>query len=62
MATVKALQSDYEELLMCNKMAVADLQSLLAYLDELDPNFDVPDTNHMRHWIQKAINVLQEDN
>lgn len=62
MGAVKALQTDYEELLICNKLAVADLQSLLAYLDELDTNFDVPDANHMRHCIQKAINVLQEDN
>lgn len=60
MATVKALQTDYNELLICNKMACADLESLLAYLDELGLN-EHADVTHMRHWIQKAINVLKED-
>lgn len=60
MGSVKALQTDYEELLACNKMAVADLKSLLAYMDSYI--YDAPDEAVIREYVQKVINVLEEDN
>lgn len=60
MGSVKALQTDYEELLACNKLAVADLQSLLAYVDGCI--YDNPEAHIVRDYVQKVINVLEEDN